>query len=181
VSPQPLQGDFFDRVRAVAVAVMIASGAAIALGSFLEWVSLTDVPDRAEGADFGSEEDFQDEEQRTEPVSGTETPYGLNALIAGAILIGVALLLFARARGAWAWLGFVASMIAGGLAIAAYRAIADESSSLYRELDLVGRARPGLGLTLAAAGAIAGLVASAGGVIATPHRKPEADALTPGP
>ena len=69
-------------------------------------------------------------------------------------------------------------MVAGGLAIAAYRAIADESSSLYRELDLVGRASPGLGLTLVAAGAIAGLVASAGGVIATPHREPEEEALS---
>ena len=57
MSPQPLQGDFFDRVRAVAVVVMVAAGAAIAVGSFLDWVSLTDVPDRTEGADFGSEED----------------------------------------------------------------------------------------------------------------------------
>ena len=81
---------------------MIAAGAAIALGSLLEWVSLTDIPDRAEGADFGSEEDFQDEEQRTEPVSGTETPYGLNALITGVVLLGASLLLFARPRGAWA-------------------------------------------------------------------------------
>jgi len=182
VSPQPLppqslQGDFFDRVRAVAVAVMIAAGAAIALGSFLEWVSLTDVPDRAEGTDFGSEEDFEDEEQRSEPVSGTETPYGLNALIAGVVLLCAAPLLLARRRGVWAWIGFLASIVAGGLAIAAYRAIADESSSLYRELDLVGRARPGFGLTLVAAGAIAGLVGSVGGVVATPHREPEEEAL----
>jgi hypothetical protein len=173
VSPQPLQGDFFDRVRAVAVVVMVAAGAAIAVGSFLDWVSLTDVPDRTEGADFGSEEDFEGEEQRSEPVSGTETSYGLNALIAGLVLLGSAPVLLGRRRGKWAWLGFLASVVAGGLAIAAYRAIADESSSLYRELDLVGRARPGLGLTLVAAGAIAGLLASVGGVIATPYREPE--------
>jgi hypothetical protein len=78
-----------------------------------------------------------------------------------------------RRRGKWAWLGFLASMVAGGLAISAYRAIADESSSLHLELDLIGRARPGFGLTLVAAGAIAGLLASVGGVIATPHTEPD--------
>jgi hypothetical protein len=173
VSLQPLQGDFFDRVRTVAVAVMIAAGAAIAVGSFLDWVAISDVPDRAEDADFGSEEDFENEEQRSEPVTGTETPYGINALIAGVVLLGAAPVLLARRRGKWAWLGFLASVVAGGLAIAAYRAIADESASLYRELDLVGRASPGLGLTLVAAGAITGLIASVGGVIATPYREPE--------
>ena len=179
MSPQPLQRDFFDRARTVAVAVMIAAGAAIAIGSFLEWVSLSDVPDRSEDADFGSEEDFEDETQRTDPVSGTETPYGINALIAGAVLVGAALALLARRRGKWAWLGFVAAVVAGGLAITAYRGIADNSSLLYQELDLVGRARPGFGLTLVAAGAIGGLVASVGGVIATPYREPEEEPLSP--
>jgi hypothetical protein len=179
VSPQSRQPDFFDRARTVAVAIMIAAGAAVAIGSFLEWVSLSDVPARDEEADFGSEEDFADEPQRTEPVSGTETPYGINALAAGAVLIAAALLLATRRRGKWAWLGFLAAVIAGGLAITAYRAIADTSSPLNQELDLVGRARPSFGLTLVAAGAIAGLVASVMGVIATPYREPEEEALRP--
>ncbi|MGH2774585.1 MAG: hypothetical protein ACRDJT_04020 [Actinomycetota bacterium] len=177
--PPPLQRDFFDRARAVAVALMIAAGAAIAIGSFLEWVSLSDVPNRVEDTDFGSEEDFEDEPQRTEPVSGTETPYGINTLVAGAVLIASALALLARRRGKWAWLGFLATVIAGGLAITAYRGIADTSSPLHQELELVGRARPGFGLTLVAGGAIAGLVASVGGVIATPYREPEEEALSP--
>jgi len=158
---------------------MIAAGAAVAIGSFLEWVSLSDVPDRDEDADFGAEEDFEDEPQRTEPVSGTETPYGINALVAGAVLIAAALLLLTRRRGKWAWLGFLAAVIAGGLAITAYRAIADTSSPLNQELDLVGRSRPSFGLTLVAAGAIAGLVGSVGGVIATPYREPEEEAVSP--
>jgi hypothetical protein len=90
-------------------------------------------------------------------------------------------MLLTRRRGKWAWLGFIASVIAGGLSIAAYRAIADESASLYRELDLVGRASPGFGLTLVAAGAITGLIASVGGVIATPYREPEAESSREGP
>jgi len=180
VSRQPLQGDFFDRVRTVAVAVMIAAGAAIAVGSFLDWVALSDVPNRDQEADFGSEEAFENEEQRSEPVAGTETPYGINALVAGLVLIGAAPMLLMRRRGKWAWLGFLASVIAGGLSIAAYRAIADESASLYRELDLVGRASPGFGLTLVAAGAITGLIASVGGVIATPYREPEAESFREG-
>lgn len=179
MSPQPLQRDFFDRARAVAVAVMIAAGVAIMIGSFLEWVSLSDVPDRVEDADFGAGEDFEDEQQRTEPVSGTETPYGINALVAGAVLIAAALVLLGRRRGKWAWLGFLAAVIAGGLTITAYRGIADTSSPLYQELDLVGRARPGFGLTLVATGAIAGLVAAVGGVIATPYREPEEEGLSP--
>ena len=172
MSPQSLQGDFFDRVRTVAVAVMIAAGAALAVGSLLDWVSLTDVPDRAEDANFGSEEDFEGEKQRSEPVSGTETRYGVTSMIAGVVLVFAAFMLWTRRRGKWAWLGFLASIVVGGLVISAYRAIADESSSLHRELDLVGRARPGFGLTLVAAGAIAGLLGSVGGVIATPHTEP---------
>jgi len=181
VSHQPLQGDFFDRVRTVAVAVMIAAGAAISVGSFLDWVALSDVPNRDREADFGSEEAFEDEEQRSEPVSGTETPYGINALVAGLVLVAAAPMLLARRRGKWAWIGFLASVIAGGLSIAAYRAVADEASSLYRELDLVGRASPGFGLTLVAAGAITGLIASVGGVISTPYREPEEESSGEGP
>ncbi len=180
MSPQSLQGDFFDRVRTVAVAVMIAAGAAMVIGSALDWISLSDVPTRAEDADFGTEEDFNNERQRGDPVSGTETRYGVTSMIAGIVLVSAALMLLIRRRGKWAWLGFLASMVAGGLVISAYRAIADESSPLHLELDLVGRAQPGFGLTLVAAGAIAGLLASVGGVIATPHIKPE-ETLSPEP
>ena len=169
MSSQPLQRDFFDRVRSVAVAVMIAAGAAIVIGSFLEWVSLTDVPERVEDADFGTQEDFQDEQQTTDPVAGTETTYGIYALVVGVVLGAAGLLLLVRRRGLWAWLGFLAAIVAGGLALTSFRGIADSSSPLYQELDLVGRARPGLGLTLVAAGAIVGLLASIGGHIATPH------------
>ena len=169
MSLQPLQADLFDRVRAVAVAVMVAAGAAMAIGSFLDWVSLSGVPERVEDADFGTEEDFDNERQRTEPVAGTETRYGTTAIIAGVVLVAAALMLLIRRRGKWAWLGFIASMVAGGLVISAYRAIANNSSPLYRTLDLVGTARPAFGLTLVAAGAIIGLLASIAGYIATPY------------
>jgi hypothetical protein len=173
VSSQPLQRDFFDRVRSIAVAVMIAAGAAIFIGSFLEWVSLSDVPDRVEGADFGTQEDFEDEEQTTEPVAGTETTYGTYALVAGLVLGVAGLMLLVRRRSLWAWLGFLAAIVAGGLALTSFRGIADRSSPLYQELDLVGRARPGFGLTLVAAGAIIGLMASIAGHIATPREVSE--------
>jgi hypothetical protein len=180
VSSQPLQRDFFDRVRSIAVAVMIAAGIAIVIGSFLEWVSLSDVPDRVEDADFGTEEDFRDEEQTTEPVAGTETTYGTYALITGLVLGVAGVLLLVRRRGLWAWLGFFAAIVAGGLALTSFRGIADRSSPLYQELDLVGRARPGFGLTLVAAGAIIGLVASIGGHIATPREVSETEPASRG-
>lgn len=152
---------------------MIAAGAAIVIGSLFEWVSLSDVPEPAEDADFGTGEAFDDEEQRTEPVAGTATPYGVNSIIAGVVLMASALVLLVRRRGKWAWFGFLSAVVVGGFAIASYRAIADTASPLYQELDLVGRASPGFGLTLVAAGAITGLVASVAGVIATPYREPE--------
>ena len=89
------------------------------------------------------------------------------------MLIGAAIMLWLRRRGKWAWLGFLASVVIGGLAITSYRAIADTTSPLYEELDIIGRAQPAIGITLVAAGAIIGLVSSVAGVTATPYAEPE--------
>lgn len=170
----PMQGDFFDRVRTVAVAVMVAAGAALVLGSILEWVTITEAPGLVQDFDFGeNNNELVEEPKVSEPFTGLETTYGTFSLASGIVLATAALMLFVRRRAGWAWLGFAAAMVSGGLAIAAYRGIADTASPLYKSLDIVGRAEPSLGLTLVAAGAISGLVSSAAGVAATPHREPE--------
>lgn len=171
----PVQGDFFDRVRAVVVAVMLAAGAALIVGSVIDWVTIAEAPALVEGFDFGESNDLVEEPEVSQPFTGLETTYGTYSLASGIALVLAALMLFLRRRGKWAWLGFAASMVSGGLAIAAYRGIADTASPLYEQLDIVGRAEPALGLTLVAAGAIVGLVSSAAGVAATPNRAGEAE------
>lgn len=170
MSPTPVQGDFFDRVRAVAAALMLAAGAALIIGSVIDWVTITEAPALVEDFDFGEGNELVEEPQVSQPFTGLETTYGTYSLAGGIMLASAALLLFMRRRGKWAWLGFAAAIVAGGLAIAAYRGIADTASPLYEQLDIVGRAEPALGLTLVAAGAIVGLVSSAAGVAATPYR-----------
>jgi cobalamin biosynthesis protein CobD/CbiB len=173
VSPQPLQGDFFDRVRTVAVAVMIAAGAAVIIGSALDWVSIVEETGVRPNVDFGDNNEFLESDQVSRPFTGLEARYGVYSLVAGVVLIGAAIMLWLRRRGKWAWLGFLASVVIGGLAITSYRAIADTTSPLYEELDIIGRAQPAIGITLVAAGAIIGLVSSVAGVTATPYAEPE--------
>ena len=170
MSPTPAQGDFFDRVRAVAVALMVAAGAILIIGSVIDWVTITEAPALVEDFDFGESNDLVEAPEVSQPFTGVETTYGAYSLASGILLALAALLLLVRRRGKWAWLGFAAAIVSGGLAISAYRGIADTASPLHEQMDIVGRAEPAPGLTLVAAGAIVGLVASAAGVAATPRR-----------
>jgi hypothetical protein len=60
-------------------------------------------------------------------------------------------------------------MVIGGITFADFRAIGDLSSGLSRQMDIVGLAKPSLGITLVAASAVVGIVASGAGIAATPR------------
>ena len=136
---------------------MLAAGLAAIVGTFLDWVSLTLPPTVP-----------ADQRERAVPFTGMETGDGKWVLIGGVLLILCAVLLHARKRSLWGWLGFLASVTIGAIAIADYRAIGSVTSDLSREMDVVGEPSPGVGITLVAAAALIGLISSLAGVAASP-------------
>lgn len=173
MSDPQVQPDFFDRVRRVVVAVMLAAGAAAIVGSALDWVVIAERPSLQRGFDFGEQNERVEEPEVTQPFSGIDATYGIYSLLGGVVLAVAALLLAMLRRARYAWLGFLSAMIVGAIAVAAYRGIADTSSALYREMDIIGRAEPSLGLVMVGTAGVVGLIASGVGVAATPYRRPE--------
>lgn len=151
-----VRGDYFDRARGVAAAILVASAALAIVGSFLDWVTITPPPGPA------------GREQVTEPLTGIEARDGW--IVAGAgVVVGICgPLLVVRRRGFYAALAFVASMIIGGIAFADYRGISDLRSAISERMDIVGDADPAAGIALVAAGAFIGLIGAIIGIIATP-------------
>lgn len=152
--------DTFDRARAYAAAGMLAAGIATVVGTMLDWVSIR--PPQIIPADLIP---------AAEPFAGFETKSGPYLLIAAGVLILSAVMLTWRQRAIWAWVGFLASMVVGGLAFQNYRGL-DEL--FYEQMERIGAPSPAIGLMLVVAGGIAGLIASAAGVAAAP-KAPETD------
>jgi hypothetical protein len=161
--------DIFDRARGLAVAGLIAAGAAAIVGALLDWVSISDVPPNPTGAEARREV-----AERSIPFSGVEEGDGQIVIVFGALLIVLAIVLLVRRRALFAGLAFVASIVIGAIGISDYRAIGDRNSQLIREMELVGNPDPGVGITLVAAAGILGIVAAAAGLVATPtgERRP---------
>ncbi|MGH2819364.1 MAG: hypothetical protein ACRDJ5_01785, partial [Actinomycetota bacterium] len=160
--------DFFDKARAWAVAVMLAAGVGGVIGSLLDWVTITPPPRGPGNVDFGRE---IERSRPTVPFNGIEAADGWWTLGAGLLLGVAAVLLLVRRRARYAWLGLLAAMLMGAVAIADYRAIDDLRSSLSQRMDIVGDADPALGITLVAGAALVGLIGAVAGVTATPHRE----------
>lgn len=161
--------DFFDRARRFAVALLLLAGVAAIAGSFLDWVTITAPPPPINPqADFGANQEAL-EQPRTRPFSGLEAGDGYWALGGGIVIVIAAGMLLIRPRGRWAILAFLASLIIGAIAFADYRGVGDVSSSISTRMD-IGSARPGVGLTLAAAAGFLGIVGSAAAIAATPPR-----------
>ncbi len=152
--------DYFDKARTVAVGGMLASAAVAIIGSFLEWVSITDRPRILPTSEL----------QRAHPVSGIEEGDGWVVIVLAVLVINGALLLWMRRRSLWGWLGFLASVVIGGIAIGDYRAIPDAGSGFMQELDVVGEVDQGIGILFVVAGAVAGVIFSLLGVAASPNR-----------
>jgi hypothetical protein len=162
VTEQSSQPDFFDRARRVAVAGMIAAGAAGAIGSFLDWVTITRLP--------GTVPD--DQAPRAQPASGVDAGDGWWVFLLAVVMINAALALWIRRTSVWAWIGFLASVVIGGIAIADYRAVGRPTSELLRDLDLIGDLDRGIGLLLVLAAGLLGVIFSLVGVAASPYRRP---------
>jgi O-antigen ligase len=160
--------DIFDKARAIAGAGLFAAGAAAIIGALLAWVTITFLPSVDPNTNFGTNAHVE-APQKVEP-SGIESKEGKVVLVAGVVLLVAALLLVLSARSSYAWLAFLASIVMGSMAISAYRAIGDPTSGFSRRFKIVGDARPGLGVTLAAAAALVGLISAVVGIAGTPRR-----------
>lgn len=148
---------FLDRARGAAAAGLIAAGATGILGSLLDWVTITAPPTE------------QGRAEATRPFNGVEATDGWWVIGLSAVLILMAIMLTVRRRSLYAWLGFLVSIVIGGIAIADYRGIGEISSSISQRMDIVGDADPAIGITLVAASALIGVIASLVGVAATPR------------
>ena len=150
---------YFDRARAGASASMLAAGAAAVAGTFLEWVTIVP-PERVP----------DDQAKRVATFTGVETSDGWIVLIAAGVILLSAFLIVVRKRSLYGWLGFFSSMLIGGVALADYRGI---EKLFYDEMNRIGDPSPAFGLTLVAASALVGIIASVIGVAASPA--PEAE------
>ncbi len=168
---QPARGlDFFDKARLWAGMVVVLAGLTAVIGSVVDWVTVTPPPAPPPGVDFENEP-FAEEES-SEPFNGLEAGDGWVTVVAGGAQLAAGLLLIMRRRGGW--LGIFASIPLGAIAISAYRAVDEPTSSLMERTETVGDADPALGLTLLAAAALVGLLSAVVGVIATPRVDPAA-------
>lgn len=140
------------------------AGVAAVVGSVVDWVTVTPPPEPPAGIDF-QEEPFAEEES-SEPFTGLEAGDGWLTAAAGGAQLVAGLLLITRRRGGW--LGILASVPIGAIAISGYRALDSPTSGLLERTDTVGDVDPSLGLTLISAAALVGLISAVIGVAATP-------------
>ena len=148
--------DFFDRARLVAVVLLTAAAVAAIAGAFLDWVTIQPpgvVPD--------------DQTDALATFTGIETSDGRFILLGGVILGVCAVMLAVRKSSGSAWLALVTSVVIGAIGIADYR---DITTVFYDEMQRIGRPSPALGLLLAAAAGMIGLVGSLTGIAASPRR-----------
>lgn len=159
------QGDYFDRARSAASALLVAAAAAAVIGSLMGWATI--VERRVDpGADFG----VPVEAGQGEPFTGVEARDGYITAGAALVMFVAAVMLFARGTRGWAWLAFSCALVIGGIGIADYRALGDTAAALSRRMGVGAEARPAAGLTLVVAAAFAGLIGAVLGLAATPRR-----------
>ena len=145
--------EFFDKARGWVSGGLFLAGALAIIGSLLDWVTFTVAEQAVPGA------------RPSEPLSGLDVGDGRWVIGAAVVIIGCAFLLVLRQRAGYAGLAMLASILIGAISVSDYRGIADVAT----EVGLVGIPHAGLGLTLAVAASIVGLLASIAGVAATPR------------
>lgn len=159
--------DFFDKARVWAGVVVLLAGLSAVVGSVIDWVIVTPPPEPPAGVDFENEEFATDES--SDPFNGLEAGDGWVTLVAGGVEMLAGLLLITRKRGGW--VGVLATVPMGAVAISIYRQLGTPTSELMERTETVGDADPGLGLTLIAGAALVGLIASVIGLAATPKNQ----------
>ncbi len=146
--------DTFDRARSIAAAFLVAAGAAVIVGTVLDWVTIEPpllIP--------------ADQIEATEPFTGLETKSAPYLLLGAGAVILLALLLVVRGKSVYAWLAFLASIGIGAIGFQNYRGIEE---LFYEQMQRVGDPDPALGLMLVAAGGVVGVIAGAAGIAAVP-------------
>ena len=162
-------GDYFDRARSVAIAILVAAAAASIIGSLLDWVTITRRPRLAPNADFGAQQ--VEEPTISQPYTGIEARDGWVVIGAAGVLVVASVGLGLRRRSFYAALAFVAAMVIGAVAFADYRGVGDLSSSISERMEIVGDPEPGIGIILVAVAGIAALIGAVLGLIATPSNR----------
>jgi hypothetical protein len=150
--------DYFERARAWAATGLFLAGTLSIVGSFLDWVTISQLPEVIP----------PDQAARAEPFNGFDVTDGWATLAAGVVMLFAAVMLVVKARSSFAWLGFAAAVVAGGIAISDYRGI----EQLFVDLEGIGGdPDPGIGLIFIAIGSLLGLVSAVTGIAATPTTK----------
>lgn len=146
--------DTFDRARTMSAAFLVAAGAAVILGTVLDWVTVEQPPILP-----------VDQIDNAQPFSGLETRSAPFLLIAAGAVILLALLLVTRRKAIYAWGAFLSAIVIGAIAFQNYRGI---NELFYEQMNGVGEPDPALGLMLVAAGGVIGLIAAAGAISSIP-------------
>ena len=148
--------DYFAKARAWAATGLFVAGVLLVVGSLLDWVSVGTLPEFIPA----------DQQPFAEPFNGLDVKDGYITAGAGVLLALCAVVIVLRPSRRATWTAVLASVIAGTVAISDYRDI----SGLFEEFGGIGRGiSPGIGITLAAAGALLGLIASVATLAATPR------------
>lgn len=147
--------DYFERARTWAATGIFVAAALVILGSFLDWVEVDALPPTIPA----------DQAARAEPFNGFDIGDGYWTAGAGLVLLVAAVLIVVRPASRYPWWAFVASVVAGGIAISDYRGI----EQVFTDWGGIGNGpSPGIGLMLVAAGALLGLISSVAAIAATP-------------
>ena len=160
MSKPTFRGDYFDRARRVAVAILVLAAVLGILGSFLDWIVITELPPEPE-AGYGG--------QRTVPYAGVDARDGWIVIGAAVVLLAATAGLALRRR--TAWIAFIASIVMGAVAFSAYREVGNLSSAISRRMDIVGDPEPAIGVALVAIGGVAALLGSVLGMISSPRAR----------
>ena len=153
-----------------AVALVIFAGAAIT-GSFLSWVSVAVHPSIVPGANFGGRVPSPTND-RGRRFSGVEAKDGWYVIGSAAVIAAAAIVFGISRRRGFAILAFAGSIVIAAIGVSDYRGVSDISSTIARRMDIVGVARPGVGLILVTACGFGAILASALALVSAPRAIP---------
>lgn len=149
--------ELMDRVRLVAATILFLAALGAGAGTVLDWVTIDPPPKVPE-----------DQAERAEPFNGLDTDDGIYVLGAALVMAGAAFRVVQTQRSGAAILGALASVVAGAVAFADYRAVDDPESGLMRAMEPIGEVDPGAGLTLIGVAGVLGVVAAVAAAAASP-------------
>ena len=158
-------GDYFERARAISIALLVLAGALAIAGSFMDWTTKGTVPKELRlQSGFPVIQDLL-----SDPVTGFDAGDGKVVIAAAVFVLVAAMLLAVTRQGRYGLLAVLASVVTGAVAIAAYRSLGDTTSDFFRKLDLAGEIDPGIGLILVAIAGLLGVLAGSLGMISSPR------------